>query len=307
MQYLTAKRLLSDLSVLTYQLHAFCAEAAQPTTTGTRPRGPAETGKLTGSNHHDSDERRSTSPTGGGGLPTSSSSTTAADKNSPRSRSQTPDSSRRLAARPLPVLVLRRKTTIAGPKPTRPLSPPPSGRPLLQVAGRIAELVTAVMSHPLAHPPGSATATCRAVEDLRRGALAATPPAYSSPLARGPATGGAGSPPPSGAVRAVGSLVSLVAAMVGTEKERWQRQPSSSGVAVLGAEKKKDNESGQRRNNAASPIEASSHAATGSLETEKEGAAMPLSDGLLCLSSAVVQAANLACVLDLEAVQVYFF
>ncbi|CAN0277880.1 unnamed protein product [Ectocarpus sp. 12 AP-2014] len=92
--------------------------------------------------------------------------------------------------------------------------------------------------------------------------------------------------------------------MVGTEKERRQHQPSSSGVAVLGAEKKDDDDdSRQRRDDAASPMEASSPAATGSLKTEKEGAAIPLSDGLLCLSSAAVQAANLACVLDLEAMQ----
>lgn len=299
MRYLATKRLLFDLSVLTYQLHAFCAAAALPAT-GTRTRvGPAETGKHTGKNHHDTDKRRSTRPTGGGLLPPPSSSTTATDKHSsPRSRSQSPDSSRRLPARPLPVLVLRRRTTIAGSKPTRSMSPLPSRRPLLQVAGRVAELVTAVVSHPLVRPPGPATATCRAVEDLRRGALAAPPSAYSSPLARGPATGGTGSPTPaSGAVRAVGSLVSLLAAMVGTEKERRQRQPSSSGVAVLGAEKKDDDD-------AASATEASSPYATGSLETEKEGAAIPLSDGLLCLSSAVVQAANLACVVDLEAVQV---
>ncbi|CAN0436343.1 unnamed protein product [Ectocarpus sp. 12 AP-2014] len=305
-RYLATKRLLSDLSVLTYQLHAFCAAAALPTT-GTRTRvGPAETGKSTGKNRHDSNKRRSTSPTGGELLPPPLSSTTAADKHSsPRSRSQSPDSSRRLPARPLPVLVLRRKTTIAGSKPTRSLSPLPSRRPLLQVAGRVAELVTAVVSHPLVRPSGPATATCRAVEDLRRGALAAPPLAYSSPLARGPATGGAGSPTlASGAVRAVGSLVSLVAAMVGTEKERRQHQPSSSGVAVLGAEKKDDDDdSRQRRDDAASPMEASSPAATGSLKTEKEGAAIPLSDGLLCLSSAAVQAANLACVLDLEAMQ----
>ncbi|CAN0053014.1 unnamed protein product, partial [Ectocarpus sp. 8 AP-2014] len=306
-RFLATKRLLSDLSVLTYQLHAFCAAAAALPTTGTRTRvGPAETGKSTGKNHHDSNKRRSTSPAGGELLPPPLSSATAANKHSsPRSRSQSPDSSRQLPARPLPVLVLRRKMTIAGSKPTRSLSPLPSRRPLLQVAGRVAELVTAVVSHPLVRPPGPATATCRAVEDLRRGALAAPPPAYSSPLAKGPATGGAGSPTAaSGAVRAVGSLVSLVAAMVGTEKERRQRQPSSSGDAVLGTEKKDDDEdSRQRRNDAASPIEASSPAATCSLETEKEGASIPLSDGLLCLSSAVVQAANLACVLDLEAVQ----
>ncbi|CAM9839959.1 unnamed protein product [Ectocarpus sp. 6 AP-2014] len=307
-RYLAAKRLLSDLSVLTYQLHAFCAAAALPTT-GTRTRvGPAETGKHTGKSHHDTDKRRSTSPTEGGLLPPPSSSMAATDKYSaPGSRSQSPDSSRRLTARPLPFLVLRRKTTIAGSKPTRSLSPLPSGRPLLQVAGRVAELVTAVVSHPLVRPAGPATAnpTCRAVEDLRRGALAAPPPAYSSPLARGPATGGAGSPTPaSGAVKAVGSLVSLLAAMVGTEKERRQRQPSSSGVVALGAEKKgDDDDSRQRPEDGASPIEASSPDATGSLETEDEGVAIPLSDGLLCLSSAVVQAANLACVVDLEAVQ----
>ncbi|CAB1096330.1 unnamed protein product [Ectocarpus sp. CCAP 1310/34] len=305
-QYLATKRLLSDLSVLIYQLHAFCATAALPTT-GTRTReGPAETGIPTGKNHHDGNKRRSTSPTGGELLPPPLSLTTAADKHcSPRSRSQSPDSSRRLPARPLPVLVLRRKTTIAGSKPTRSLSPLPSRHPLLQVAGRVAELVTAVVSHSLVRAAGPATATCRAVEDLRRGALAAPPTAHSPPLARGPAAGGAGSPTPaSGAVRAVGSLVSLAAAMVGTEKERRQRQPPSSGVAVLGAEKKDDDDdSRQRRDDAASPIEASSTAATGSLETEKEGAAIPLSDGLLCLSSAAVQAANLACVQDLEAVQ----
>ncbi|CAN0277937.1 unnamed protein product, partial [Ectocarpus sp. 12 AP-2014] len=161
-RYLATKRLLSDLSVLTYQLHAFCAAAALPTT-GTRTRvGPAETGKSTGKNRHDSNKRRSTSPTGGELLPPPLSSTTAADKHSsPRSRSQSPDSSRRLPARPLPVLVLRRKTTIAGSKPTRSLSPLPSRRPLLQVAGRVAELVTAVVSHPLVRPSGPATATCR--------------------------------------------------------------------------------------------------------------------------------------------------
>ncbi|CAN0258173.1 unnamed protein product, partial [Ectocarpus sp. 8 AP-2014] len=78
-RYLATKRLLSDLSVLTYQLHAFCATAALPTT-GTRTRvGPAETGKSTGKNHHDSSKRRSTSPAGGELLPPPLSSTTAAD------------------------------------------------------------------------------------------------------------------------------------------------------------------------------------------------------------------------------------
>ncbi|CAN0554436.1 unnamed protein product, partial [Ectocarpus sp. 12 AP-2014] len=131
-RYLATKRLLSDLSVFTYQLHAFCAAAALPTT-GTRTRvGPAETGKSTGKNHHDSNKRLSTTPTGGELLPPPLSSTTAADKHSsPRSRSQSRDASRRLPARPLPVLILRRKTTIAGSKPTRSLSPLPSRRPLL--------------------------------------------------------------------------------------------------------------------------------------------------------------------------------
>lgn len=219
-----------------------------------------------------------------------------------------------------------------------PRSPPPL---LLQLAGCVAELVEAVASRPRPPPyistalgaaggeaprpvesalAGSlkypaeeaparargASAAYRPVEQLRRGSLCGpavgTPPLQLGAGGTGAAAAGESRPSVGGVSRAVGSLVSLLAAMLGAEKD-------------LGKKRQQQQQEQQRRRPAqeiprASPRSQVPDRVDDGGDKRRQGEAVAklpaafVSEGLLRLAGVVLGAANRACLLDLGGVQV---
>lgn len=356
MRYLMAKQLLFDLSVLVCQLHPFCITAAAASAP-LPSSATSTTGGMTG-NHQQhlggnsggcSSPPSSPSPsrqnTRGGPLPPPSSGSTGNETSTRKGPSSTSPPARRR-----PLLTIRRKAV-----PTGSNRPTPSS-PLAEVAGRVAELVEAVLSHPGSPPSplphsqtvgtaaaavphsdaaeASATAIAapvihRPAEEPRGTTLAGTTalgplPPVQTPAPRslssrervaGIGGGGAGlSLPLSGAARAVGSLVSLLAAIVGADVDRSRQQqqqhrtsPHSEALGGVEGNKTRRNTA---RLTATSSSSSSSSSLVGSRETTATAptttktAVTSLSDGILRLASVVIRGANLAFLLDLDAMQV---
>lgn len=363
MRYLMAKRLLFDLSVLVCQLHPFCSTAAEavaawlpsPVTTSTA------NGVVTSYEQHlaSNNGRRRFSPppsssplrrTAGGG-PSPLSGSTGSE---PSTRSGS--CAIRYPTRRRPVLTLRRKTIPTGCNLSGPSSPLP------ELAGRIADLVEAVLLHP--GPPSSplpysgtggagpqsnaaevsatATATApvisRRAEKLCRGTLAGTiawgplPPAQtpasrqlsSSERVAGTGGGGGGgiSVALSGAAKVVGSLVSLLAAIVSAEDDRRRQHQEQEEEKETDQQQQQqyhapsqsqvlDRAEGGKRWRGKTPLTAT--ALSPSLVGSRGTATAPMTtvttatDGLLRLAFVVVRAANLAFLLDLNAMQVCLY
>eukprot|EP00752_Nemacystus_decipiens_P012178 g10796.t1 len=240
----------------------------------------------------------------------------------PRSPTPLPSVSSPPPPPPQPVLVLRRKAPTTGHPPSNSRSPP-----LLQLAGRAVELVEAVASHLLAapapaaasgaggaRPPVSAASNgsrnhssyastgagapvvCRSVEELRCGSLCFS--ALGAPsflLSNGARTGTAGgsSPGMEGVSRAVGSLVSLLAAIVGAEKDLGEQQRRRLDILQVPCASPQSHvqdmkDGGRRPRNA---------------DIMATPATAHVSEGVLHLAGFLLRAANRVCLVDLTAMQ----
>ena len=224
--------------------------------------------------------------------------------------------------RPKPVLVLRRKATTAG----SPQSNSQSPAPLLQLAGRAVELIEAVAFHTVASsaPPAAAGAdgapplveatpaasrnhptqastvagaseVCRRVEELRCGSLGSSAigvPTFLLSRGGGARTAGGLSPGVGGVSRAVGSLISLLAAMVGAEEDlEKRRRPNIRQIPCASPQSQVPGRPGGGRRH-------------GHGEIVAKPATVRLSEGLQRLAGVVLHAANRVCFVDLTAMQV---
>ena len=240
----------------------------------------------------------------------------------PSSRPQPPPSR--------PLLVLRRRAPAAGAALTKSQQPPSL---LLGLARRVAELIEAILLHPRAPPrvsrPAPATTGVRApppptsvgsAPEAPHGeigeaaaAAATTPPPLGSAAAAAAAaaagatsqcltsgtkiaeTKGGSSPRCFGAIRAIGSLISLLAVLTAAEKDQRQpRRRESPQSLVLDGRKGM----GESESLAAPAVTTAGVSETTTTTTT------PLSDGFLRLAYVVVRVANRACLFDLHTMQV---
>lgn len=267
--------------------------------------------------------------------PPGSNDTAVSPRRGPSSNSHTPaafPSSSPPPPRP-PVLVLRRMWTTADSTQSNSNTQSP---PLLQqLAGRAVELVEAVASHPHAAPaPASPTATdvggasplveaasaashnrspktftvegapvvCRRVEQLRRGALCSKFGAPSSLLLGegGTGTAGGSSLGVDRVGRAVGSFVSLLAAMVAAEEHLGEQRQGEQQQQRLSIQRFPCS---SPQSEAPGRVDGGKRPRQGGIGANPTATAR-VPGSLLRLAGVVVRAANRACLLDLSAMQV---